>query len=178
MVLLDSQPNEALTRLPDYPAFYSSFSPVTKLFPYVAQVGIGRLLYFSVQTGLPKATHEGEIASLSSVHHYRAQRDEFAGIPATLIQAQALQNLGSKPLIVVTAPQDAQSGWLELQAEMTKLSTNSVQRVIPNATHAFLIWNKDFAVESSNAILDVVAAVRTAKPLVKESIKAEVQVNS
>ena len=168
MVLLDSQPNEAFTRLPDYPAFYAGFSPVTKLLPYLAQVGIGRLLYFSLQTGLPSAANEGEIASLSTAHHYRAQRDEVAGIPATLTQAQALQTLGSKPLIVVTAPQDAQKGWLELQVEMTNLSTNSVQRVIPNATHDSLIWDKDFAVESSNAILDVVAAVRTAKPLVKQ----------
>jgi pimeloyl-ACP methyl ester carboxylesterase len=168
MVLLDSQPNEAFTRLPDYPAFYSRFSLVTKLFPYLAQVGIGRLFSFSLQIGLPKAANEGEIASLSTVHHYRAQRDEFAGIPTTLTQAQSLQSLGNKPLIVVTAPKDAQKGWLELQAEMTTLSTNSAQRVIPNATHASLIWDKDFAVESSKAILDVVASVRTAKPLVQE----------
>jgi pimeloyl-ACP methyl ester carboxylesterase len=168
MVLLDSQPNEAFTRLPDYPAFYSWFSPVTKLFPYLAQVGIGRLLFFSSQTGLPKAANEGEIVSLSSVHHYRAQRDEVAGIPAALTQAQSLQSLGNKPLIVVTAPIDAQKGWLELQAEMTNLSTNSVQRVIPNATHASLILNKADAIASSKAILDVVTAVRTAQPLGKE----------
>jgi pimeloyl-ACP methyl ester carboxylesterase len=168
LVLLDAQPNEAFTRLPDYPAFYAGFSPVTKLLPYLAQVGIGRLLTFSSQTGLPKAANEGAIASLATVHHYRAQRDEVAGIPAALTQAQALQSLGNKPLIVVTAPMDAQKGWLVLQAEMTKLSTNSVQRVIPNATHASLILNKADAVASSKAILDVVTAVRFAQPLVKE----------
>ncbi len=165
MVLLDAQPNDAFTRLPDYPVFYAIFSPVTKLLPYVAQVGIGRLFAFSAQTGLPKAANEGEIASAVTVHQYRAQRDEFAGIPAALTQAQALQSLGNKPLIVVTAPLDAQTGWLALQAEMTKLSTNSVQRVIPNATHEFLILNKTYAVASSQAILDVVTAVRTAQPL-------------
>ena len=165
MVLLDAQPNDAFTRLPDYPTFYAIFSPVTKLLPYVAQVGIGRLFAFSSQTGLPQAANEGEIASVATVHQYRAQRDEFAGIPAALTQAQALQSLGNKPLIVVSAPLDAQKGWLSLQTEMTKLSTNSVQRIIPNATHEFLILNKTYAVASSQAILDVVTAVRTAQPL-------------
>lgn len=165
MVLLDAQPNEAFTRLPDYPAFYAVLRPVTKLLPYLAQVGIGRLLFSSSQTGLPEAANESESASLATVHHYRAQRDEVAGIPAALTQAQSLQSLGDKPLIVVTAPLDTQKGWLVLQAEMTELSTNSVQRVIPNATHASLILNKADAVASSQAILDVVTAVRTAQPL-------------
>ncbi len=168
LVLLDAQPNDAFTRLPDYPTFYAVFSPVTKLLPYVAQVGLGRLFTFSAQTGLPNAANEGEIASLAAVHHYRAQRDEVAGIPAALTQAQALQSLGNKPLIVVSAPVDAQTGWLVLQTEMTKLSTNRVQRVIPNATHEFLILNKTYAVASSQAILDVVTAVRTAQSLANE----------
>lgn len=168
MVLLDAQPNEALTRLPDYPAFYAVFRPVTKVLPYLAQVGIGRLIFSSSQTGLPEAANAGESASLATVHHYRAQRDEVAGIPAALTQAQSLQSLGNKPLIVVTAPLGAQKGWLALQTEMTQLSTNSVQRVIPNATHESLILNKADAVASSQAILDVVTAVRTAQPLVKE----------
>lgn len=168
MVLLDAQPNEAFTRLPDYPAFYAVLSPVTKLLPYVAQAGITRLFTYSSATGLPQAANEGETASGAAVHHYRAQRDEVAGIPAALTQAQALQSLGNKPLIVVTAPMAAQEGWLALQAEMTKLSTNSVQRVLPNVTHASLILNKADATAASRAILDVVTAVRTAQPLVKE----------
>lgn len=168
MVLLDAQPNEAFTRLPDYPAFYAVFRPVTKVLPYLAQVGIGRLFAFSAQTGLPAAANEGESAAAATVHQYRAQRDEVAGIPAALTQAQALQSLGNKPLIVVSAPLDAQKGWLVLQAEMTNLSANRVQRVIPNATHASLILNQAHAVASSQAILDVVTAVRTAQPLAKE----------
>lgn len=168
MVLLDAQPNEAFTRLPDYPAFYTIFRPVTKLLPYVAQVGIERLLAFSSQTGLPAAENEGELAAEVTVHQYRAERDEVAGIPAALTQAQALQSLGNKPLIVVSASIDTQKGWLALQAEMTKLSINGVQRVIPNATHTSLIWNKTDAVASSQAILDVVTAVRTAQPLAKK----------
>lgn len=168
MILLDAQPNEAFTRLPDYPAFYAVFRPVTKLLPYIAQVGIARLFAFAAQTDLPAAENEGAIAAGTTVHQYRAQRDEVAGIPAALTQAQALQSLGNKPLIVVTAPVGAQKGWLALQAEMTKLSTNSVQRVIPNATHTSLIKNQADAVASSQAIVDVVTAVRTAQPLGQE----------
>ncbi|MFN8443166.1 MAG: alpha/beta fold hydrolase [Caldilineaceae bacterium] len=168
MVLLDSQPNEAFTRLPDFPAFYAVLRPVTKLLPYLAQVGLGRLLAFVSQTGLPEAANEGELAAAATVHQYRAQRDEVEGMPAALTQAQALQSLGNKPLLVVTAPLEQQEGWLDLQAEMTKLSSNSVQRIVPTATHSSLIGNETNAAASSKAILEVVAAVRTAQPVVKE----------
>jgi pimeloyl-ACP methyl ester carboxylesterase len=168
MVLLDSQPNDAFTRLPDFPAFYAVLRPVTKLMPYLVQVGLGRLFAFASQTGLPAAANEGELAAAATVHQVRAQRDEVAGMPAALTQAQALQSLGNKPLIVVTAPLEQQAGWLVLQAEMTELSTNSRQRIVSNATHGSLIGNETDAAASSQAILDVVTAVRTAQPLGKE----------
>jgi hypothetical protein len=46
------------------------------------------------------------------------------------------------------------------------LSTNSVHRVIDGATHESLVSDKEDAASTTQAILDVVSAVRNAAPLV------------
>jgi hypothetical protein len=60
---------------------------------------------------------------------------------------------------VVTAALDALVGWLPLQDEMATLSTNSSHRVVPY-THDSLITDQTAAETSSQAIRDVVDAVR------------------
>jgi hypothetical protein len=68
----------------------------------------------------------------------RSLRDEFAALPTSLAQARSFQNLGDRPLVVVTAAVDALAGWMPLQDEMATLSTNSSHRVAPY-THDALI---------------------------------------
>jgi hypothetical protein len=92
--------------------------------------------------------------------------DEFAELPTSLAQARSFQNLGDRPLVVVTAAVDAQAGWLPLQEEMTTLSANSSHRVVPYA-HDALITDETAARISRQAILDVVDAVRSAASLKK-----------
>jgi hypothetical protein len=94
-------------------------------------------------------------------------RDEFLELPTALTQAQALKSLGGKPLIVVTAVKDAQTGWLPQQDKMATLSANSAHRVMQNATHVSLTEDKTNSRLSSQAILDVVHAVRSGTPLTK-----------
>ena len=50
---------------------------------------------------------------------------------------------------------------------MARLSTNSLHRVIAGATHEELIDNQEAAAATTQAILDVVAAVRSQGPLVR-----------
>jgi hypothetical protein len=50
---------------------------------------------------------------------------------------------------------------------MARLSTNSVHRIIDGATHEDLIVNKEDAAATTQAILDVVASVRSKGALVK-----------
>jgi hypothetical protein len=97
--------------------------------------------------------------------HYRSLLDEFLELPAALTQAQALKSLGGKPLIVVTAVKNALTGWLPLQDNMATLSTNSAHRVMKNVTHTSLTEDKTGSRISSQAILDVVHAVRSGTPL-------------
>jgi pimeloyl-ACP methyl ester carboxylesterase len=167
MVLLDSQPPDAFTSLTSYPGFYSGFRKASALFPSLARFGVLRLFYTSAASGLPPQARAEERAFWSTASHYRSLRDEFLELSAALTQAQALKNLGGKPLIVVTARKDALTGWLPLQDKMATLSTNSIHRVMQNATHTSLTEDKTDSRISSQAILDVVHAVRAGTPLAR-----------
>ena len=48
---------------------------------------------------------------------------------------------------------------------MARLSTNSVHRVVAGATHEELISNEEDAAATTQAILDVVASVRSPRRL-------------
>jgi pimeloyl-ACP methyl ester carboxylesterase len=163
MVLLDGQPAEAFEGLPAYPAFYDRFRRIFAVLPTLARLGVGRLVV------RPDATLPQPARDIQRLHHvsprlYRSLRDEFAALPTSLAQARAFQNVGDRPLIVVTAGRDALAGWLPLQASMATLSTNSSHRVVPY-THVALVTDHTAAQVSSQAIRDVVHAVRASTPL-------------
>ena len=166
VVLLDSQPPDAIANLPGYAGVYDSIRRATALFPSVARLGVMRLVYASASAGLPPEPRAEERAFWSTASHNRSLRDEVLGLKTALTQAQALTTLGDKPLIVVTAVKDAEAGWLPLQEKMVSLSTNSTQRVIQDATHTSLIEDEGDAAISIQAILDVVDSVRSGEPLV------------
>lgn len=167
MVMLDSQPNEAFTGLPDFPSFYTMIRPASALFPSLARLGVSRLVNQFISDPLPVPTRDEERALTSTANLNRIQRDEFAELPTTLKEAAALTTLGNRPLIVVTAAKGAQAGWLPLQDKMTGLSTNSAHRVLPDIDHPGLIHDSAGAAQASRAILDVVASVRSGTPLTK-----------
>lgn len=166
MVLLDGQPAEAFEGLPSYPAFYSGFRRVSALLPSLARLGVGRLVFHAGFASLPAPARNMQRLHYSSARQYRSLRDEFAELPTSLAQARSLQSLGHRPLVVVTAARDAQVGWLPLQDSMATLSTNSSHRVVPH-THDALVNDKTAAETSSQAIRDVVHAVRSDAPLEK-----------
>jgi hypothetical protein len=85
---------------------------------------------------------------------------------ASLAQARSFQNLGDRPLVVLTAGQDAEAGWLPLQDKMATLSMNSSHHVVPY-THDALVTDQTAAQTSISAIRDVVHAVRFNVPLDK-----------
>jgi hypothetical protein len=138
-----------------------------KYAPLLVPHGLARLVYSSRVSALPPQARAEERAFWSTASHYRSLRDEFLELPAALTQAQALKSIGGKPLIVVTAGKNALAGWLPLQDKMATLSTNSVHRVMQNATHTSLTEDKTDSRISSQVILDVVHAVRSGTPLAK-----------
>ena len=167
IVFLDSQPNEALTGLPDFPSQYSTLRRASALFPSLARLGVFRLVNQFAPDTLPVPARVEERAVVSTASLNRIQRDEFTELPMTLKEAAALTTLGDRPLIVVTAAKGAQAGWLPLQDKMAGLSSNSAHRVLPEIDHPGLIHDRAGAAQASQAILDVVASVRTGTPVAK-----------
>jgi pimeloyl-ACP methyl ester carboxylesterase len=148
MVLLDAQPADAFTALPEYPGVYSMFQTISTLSPSLARIGL-----LAPLLGLP--------ADESTAPIVRGARDEVRALRATLQQSAALTSLGDRPLIVVTAAAQADPGWVAAQENLPRLSTASIHRVLAAATHNSLISGLDVTA-SSEAILDVLAAVRAA----------------
>ncbi|PYR92804.1 MAG: alpha/beta hydrolase [Acidobacteria bacterium] len=164
MVLLDAQPTEAFEGLPAYPAFYSAFRRISPLLPSLARLGVGRLV--PLDRALPEPARDIRHLHHASPQLYRSLRDEFAELPRSLAQAGWFQNLGDRPLVVVTATRDALAGWLPLQDRMARLLTNSSHRLVPY-THDALVTDRTAAEASTQAIRDVVHAARFATALKK-----------
>jgi pimeloyl-ACP methyl ester carboxylesterase len=146
MVFLDSQPPDAFTALPEYPAFYRNYSLFAGIAPSLARLGLlGPIL--------------GVSGSEATAVAARGGRDEVRALPKVLDEAAAVTSIGDRPLIVISASPGSQPGWMEAQARLASISTNSTQRVL-DATHESVILGDD-APASAQAILDVLAAVRT-----------------
>jgi hypothetical protein len=80
-------------------------------------------------------------------------------------QAASLVDFASKHLIVITAGREHDAKWLSAQKDLATLSTNSRHHVVADATHASLFLDPTDATAVSQVIRDVVASVRTTRPL-------------
>jgi pimeloyl-ACP methyl ester carboxylesterase len=167
MVLLDGTSTEMFTRLRSYPMVYESYRRVSALFPSLARLGVGRLAYRSAFDSLPEQSQREERAFWSTARLARSQRDEWGQAPILMQQARALKSLNDRPLIVLTAARNAQDGWIPLQNELAELSSNSEHRILANTEHASLTTNEGDARASTQAIVDVVMAVRRGRFLTR-----------
>ena len=165
MVLLDSASPYQFTALPEYPSFYSTARRLTALLPSLGRLGVGQLLYSAVGSDLPEPAATQARAFATSSRDMRSQRDELSTYHEVFRQAQALTTLGGKPLVVVTATDDALQGWPAAQDRLAALSSNSSHRAA-DVTHAALLDQQHGAAISARAIDDVVQSVRTDSPLV------------
>ena len=160
VVLLDSTHPDMFTRLSAYPRIYEGFRRVSAVFPSLARLGVGRVAYRPAFDKLPLQSRREEVAFWSTARTARSQHDEWGEAPVVMRQARSLKTLGPRPLIVVTAGNEAQDEWISLQSELAALSTNSQHRVVPIATHMSLVDDERDASNSSAAIRDVIHAVR------------------
>ena len=119
----------------------------------------------------PKSPTEPE-----AVHQTRAALTDFEGDPTrnqegldlitSAVQAKAAPGFGDAPLVVLTAgdrvgvteglPADLAATfdeiWMDLQADLTELSTNGRQEIVQDATH-------DMPFEQPGAIVDAIRDV-------------------
>jgi pimeloyl-ACP methyl ester carboxylesterase len=137
------------------------------LIPWLARLGLLRLMgVLPVDPELPaqqQAEYRVLFATTQSWDYIMAAEANFA---TTNEQARQAGSVGKIPLLVVIGEVSESSGvGLEMQQELQALSSNSGQRLIPGATHNSLLHSRDHAQQTSRAILEVVAAVRTGTPL-------------
>lgn len=112
-----------------------------------AQLGVGRLLDVTAS-------------------HLESIIDEYIQAGSSAQDAAALREFAGKPLVVLTAGTGSRAGWTNSQDTLAALSTDSLHRVIDGATHASLITDAKDASATSRGILELVAAVRSSRPLV------------
>jgi pimeloyl-ACP methyl ester carboxylesterase len=165
LVMLDAQPADVYTDLPGWRTFYALYKRGEALLPSLARVGIPRVAYDIVPSSLPPTQRAEQQAMLSTAAYYRALHDEIAELRTALTQAQQVTSFGDTPLMVVTAGKDAQDGWLPLQDTMVQLSSNSVHHILPDVSHSSLIEDHHDSRDAVSAIVNVVHAVRSGRPL-------------
>jgi pimeloyl-ACP methyl ester carboxylesterase len=144
----------------------NGMSRVSALVSAAARLGLGRL-YAQVDLGsLPPRSRDEVRASVATPSTLRSTIDEYLQAAASTEQAAALHDFADKPLIVLTAGSGHDAAWSAAQNRMARLSTNSVHRVVDGATHEDLVANQEDAAATTQAILDVVASVRSQRRLV------------
>jgi pimeloyl-ACP methyl ester carboxylesterase len=142
-----------------------AMSRVSALVSTAARLGLARLYAQFANGSLPPRSREEVRASDATPSTLRSTIDEYAQAAASTEQAAALRDFGDKPLIVLTAGSGHDAAWSTAQNHMATLSTNSAHRVIAGATHDDLVGNEEDAAATTQAILDVVASVRSPRRL-------------
>lgn len=114
---------------------------------------------------MPPRSRDEARATVSTAHSVGSFLDEFFKGSSVTHQAASLVDFAGKPLIVVTAGRGHDAAWMAAQDKLVTLSNNSRHDVVADATHPSLVLDQTDAAAASQAIRDVVASVRTSRPL-------------
>ena len=165
VVLLDAMSPHAT---PVSSAGESSENPTGSLagaLPGLARVGVARLLSSVGSNDLPEDVSARRRALEATPRAASSFAEEFVRLDGILDAAGALDNLGDRPLVVVTVMAGASTGWLDQQDRLATLSTNVMHLVFQDVTHDGLIETVSGASMASDAIVAVVTSVRSGTPL-------------
>ena len=164
LVLLDSTAPKPGANPPIKTNSYDLVGRISTVLPAIAHLGAARLIGDSYDS-LPARSRDEARASVSTARAVQSYINEFLQGSTAMQQAGALDDFADKPLIVVTAGRGNDTTWQAAQNKLASLSTNSRHRVVADATHASLVNEEADAAAASQAIREVVEAVRTAQPL-------------
>ena len=134
----------------------------------LARLGVVRLLFKldPASPDLPPQQRAQIDALTPSTRQVSTTALEFLA-PTQTLRPGGPGSLGNKPLAVVTAPKQAEPGWLKQQDKLATLSSNSKHRVVKGATHTSVLYDRNDAQATSAAIVEVVDAVRNDRPLAR-----------
>jgi len=165
VVLLDAQ-SPHLT--PVQAAAQSAENPMSTLagvLPGLARVGVARLLSTVASNDLPADVTARRRAFEATPRAASSFSEEFLRLDGILDAAGALPNLGTRPVVVVTATAESPAGWLDQQNRLATLSENGSHRIFRDITHDGLIETLHGAAVASDAIVAAVTAVRSGAKL-------------
>ena len=143
---------------------YDLIGRISTLLPAIAHLGAAHLIPDTYDS-LPAASRNEARATVSTARSVESYLNESRAGAAATRQAAVLVDFAGKPLIVVTAGRGNDATWQAAQNKLATLSTNSRHRVVPDATHASLYLDQTHSAAASQAIRDVVEAVRTDQAL-------------
>jgi pimeloyl-ACP methyl ester carboxylesterase len=166
LVLLDSTAPKPGPALPTRTESDGVLGRVSAVFSAVAHLGAGRLIAQGSYGSLPPHVRGEARANASTAPYLRSSIEEFVAANTSMQQAASLTNLDGKPLVVLTADTGNAANWQAKQDQMATLSTNSSHRVAKDTTHETLLYDEADSAQAIQAISDVIAAVRTGRPLV------------
>ena len=165
LVLVDSTAANNKPVSPPKAGSYSVLKHVSSLFATTSRLGVGRLLADTSFSDLPPKYRDDARATAATGKEMSGVLDEYGVANRSVAEAGRLRSLDAKPLVVLTAERGHPKEWMADQNKTVTLSTNSLHRVVPGATHTSLVENLDHAAAVTRAIHDVVVSVRTGAPL-------------
>ena len=144
---------------------YSILKHASSLIATTSQVGLGWFLANSAFSTLPAKYRDDARSTAATGKEMGGFLDEFGVANRSEAEAGVLRTLDAKPLIVLTATLGNSQGWMADQNKTVTLSTNSLHRVEPGATHDAFVDDPVHTAAVTRAIHDVVVSVRTGAPL-------------
>lgn len=149
----------------------------TRITGWLSRLGAVRLfnLERSLTEGLPQPQAAEMAAILSQPRSWATGAATLSIWPErTTPRINAAQNLGDLPLIVlgVTEQPFYSDVLTSLQAELPRLSSNSLLYVVQGATHEGLIARKEHAAVVAAAIGQVLDAAQTGQPLLETALSS------
>ena len=147
------------------PKRYYPLGRLATLLSTSSRLGLTRL-YAPTEAGtLPSQSEDEARANLTTGSNLRSFVDEFAQASASAAEAGAFTDFGAKPLVVLTAGTGSDADLIASHVRLAAMSTNSMHRVVDGASHQELLGDEKDSAATSQAVLDVVAAIRNSTPL-------------
>ena len=171
MVLVDATDTASAVKAgaasPSDAGSYDAMGRVSALASVSARLGLLRL-YAPLEAGsLPPRSRAEVRATIATANNLRSTIDEYVQGNTSMRQAASLDDFGDKPLVVLTAGIGSGPTHTAEQNDLATLSTNSVHRTLSGSDHEGLVADEEHAAVTTGAILDVVSAVRSGRPLDK-----------
>jgi pimeloyl-ACP methyl ester carboxylesterase len=169
VIMLDEANPQQFVKYPELFAEGDNFIGMLNGIKFLNRIGVGHL-YFALGgkmdfSELPEPQRSQMEAFWSTPQYFEAQGAEIVAGHEIWADALNLKRLGDLPLMVVSRGLNLDYEWNKYQDDLANLSSNSVHITVEGANHGALVFDPEYALVVSDAILQLVDTVRTGKRL-------------